>query len=57
MRLTQAAPVGGLTVTLASSDDALAVLETVTVPQGQYAATFTATTTDVAATKELPLKG
>ncbi|RYG37606.1 hypothetical protein EON81_06185 [bacterium] len=47
VRLTVAAPVGGTTVTLVSGGPWLKVPATVTVPVGQYAATFDAFSSDV----------
>ncbi|RYG37605.1 hypothetical protein EON81_06180 [bacterium] len=54
VRLTIAAPAGGTTVTLVSSNASLTVPATVTVPAGQYAATFDAFSSDVA-TDSLPV--
>ncbi|RYG43459.1 hypothetical protein EON79_16935, partial [bacterium] len=49
VRLTQAAKTGGTVVSLSSSDPTLTVPTTVTVPEGQYAVTFVATSSDVSA--------
>ncbi|RYG45871.1 hypothetical protein EON79_11550 [bacterium] len=53
VRLTQAAKAGGTVVSLSSSDSALRVPATVTVPEGQYSATFQASSSDVAALTNL----
>ncbi|RZL66689.1 MAG: hypothetical protein EOP29_28820, partial [Rhodococcus sp. (in: high G+C Gram-positive bacteria)] len=48
VRLNTAAKAGGTIVQLSSSDPSLRVPASVTVPQGQYSATFVATASDVA---------
>ncbi|RYG47563.1 hypothetical protein EON79_06980, partial [bacterium] len=48
LRLTISGRPGGTIVHLSSSDPSLSVPPTVTVPEGQYGATFEATATDVA---------
>jgi hypothetical protein len=53
--LTAPAPPGGSTVTLTSSDSALSVPSGVTVPAGLSSATFTASTTIVAAQRSVIL--
>ncbi|RYG46619.1 hypothetical protein EON79_09670, partial [bacterium] len=49
VRLTMAAKAGGTVVALSSSNLSLTIPATVTVPEGQYSATFETTTSDVAA--------
>ncbi|RYG38482.1 hypothetical protein EON81_03555 [bacterium] len=53
VRLNIAAKAGGTVVQLSSSDPSLSVPASVTVLEGQYAASFTATALDVAAAKNV----
>ncbi|RYG46618.1 hypothetical protein EON79_09665 [bacterium] len=54
VRLNKAAQAGGTIVQLSSSDPSLRVPASVTVPQGQYSATFVATASDVASAAWTP---